>query len=304
MTELVPPAVVEVAADVYAYVDPVGGWFANNAGFVVGADAVACIDTCATTARTKGLLEAIRRTTSAPVRFLINTHHHGDHTNGNFLLEDATIIGHRATREAIERWAVPPDASHWTPVEVGDIRMAPPVVTFEDGIRLVVADMRLHVMHVGVPAHTDNDTIVWIPSRSVLFAGDLIFGGGTPFLLHGSLAGSRQALDLLEALRPSVVVPGHGPPGGVELIRETRDYLDFVESTAREGRRMGLKPLELARRTELGRFGGLVDPERIVGNLHRAYAELDGEVLGSRLSSRAVMDEMVAYTGGLLRARA
>src|SRR5689334_21047393 len=88
-----PPRLEEVSAGIYAYVQPDGSWFLNNTGFMVGRRGVVSIDTTATERRTRAYLEAIRGVTQQPVRTLINTHHHGDHTHGNCLLPSATILG-------------------------------------------------------------------------------------------------------------------------------------------------------------------------------------------------------------------
>jgi len=76
------------------------------------------------------------------------------------------------------------------------------------------------------------------------------------------------------------------------------DYLRFVQETARKGFEEGLTPLATAQRTELGRFGELLDRERLVGNLHRAYSELRGEPRGTPLALGAVVPDMIAYNGG------
>ena len=73
-----------------------------------------------------------------------------------------------------------------------------------------------------------------------------------------------------------MVVPGHGPVGGPELFRPVAEYLEFLLDAAETAHRSGRTPLEAARRLDLGRFDGLLEKERIVGNLHRALAELDG----------------------------
>ncbi|WP_199923712.1 MBL fold metallo-hydrolase [Streptomyces cellulosae] len=88
-------------------------------------------------------------------------------------------------------------------------------------------------------AHTTNDSsLVWIPERRVLFAGDLLFNGGTPFLVQGSVAGAISVLeDIVAPLGADIIVPGHGPVGGPQLIEDVLDYLRFVQATAREGRR-------------------------------------------------------------------
>jgi cyclase len=162
-------------------------------------------------------------------------------------------------------------------------------------------DLECRLLYCGGPAHTTNDVVVWVPERSVLFAGDLLFNGGSPFLLSGSVQG---AIDVLEGfVRPlgaQLIVPGHGAVTGPEVIDDVLDYLRFVESLAREGLAAGVTPLELARATDLGRFAELTDPERIVGNLHRAYADLTGtaDQRGRPIDVMGALQDMVAYNGG------
>ena len=71
-------------------------------------------------------------------------------------------------------------------------------------------------------------------------------------------------------------MPGHGPVAGPEVIDDVLGYLRFVRDTAEQGRAAGLSPLEAARGVSLGRYAEWSDPERIAGNLHRAYADLSG----------------------------
>ena len=94
-----PPHVVEVADGVFAYVQPDGSWWLNNSGFVLATDGVVALDSTSTERRTRALLDAIRTVTTTPVGTLVNTHHHGDHTHGNYLMPSATIVGHRLCRE-------------------------------------------------------------------------------------------------------------------------------------------------------------------------------------------------------------
>jgi len=83
---------VEVGEGIYAYVQPDGTWWINNTGILVGSSGVVSIDSCATEARTRAYLAAIAEISDQPVRTLINTHHHGDHTFGNYLFPTATIV--------------------------------------------------------------------------------------------------------------------------------------------------------------------------------------------------------------------
>jgi cyclase len=85
---------------------------------------------------------------------------------------------------------------------------------------------------------------------------------------------------------------------GPKLIDDVLAYLRFVQQTAREGKAAGLSPLDTARELDLGEFADLKDPERIVGNLHRAYAELDGVAPGGAIDAGAALGDMVTYNGG------
>jgi cyclase len=156
------------------------------------------------------------------------------------------------------------------------------------------------VRHVGTAAHTTNDVLVWLPRQSVLFCGDLVFNGGTPFLLMGSVAGCVEALEqAVLTLGARTVVPGHGPVfEGTGPIEATLDYLRFVLDVAARGRAADLSPLDAARETDLGRFAGWPDAERLVGNLHRAYAELAGAPRGAPVDVARALADMVAYNGG------
>lgn len=293
-----PGVAREISDGIFAYVQPDGSWWINNTGFLVASTGVTAVDACSTERRTRAYLDAIARVTPLPVRTLLNTHHHGDHTFGNYLFDTATIVAHDNAREAMKAWGAPQSEPFWEPVDWGGIEIAPPFLTFSDEISLYVDDVRCHIRHVGVAAHTTNDSFVWIPERRVLFSGDLLFNGGTPFLLQGSLRGALDALDQLRGLGAATIVPGHGEVCGPEVIETVAGYVRFVQDLAREGHAAGLGPLELARAADLGSYADLRDAERIVGNLHRAFAELDGAEPGARIDSRAALADMVAYNGG------
>jgi cyclase len=114
----------------------------------------------------------------------------------------------------------------------------------------------------------------------------------------GSISGSLEALERLRALGAETVVAGHGPVGGPELYDATESYLRWIQDLARQGIEAGLSPLSVASETDLGEYGDLLDPERIVGNLHRAYSEAGGEPKGTKLDDLAIILEMVTYNGG------
>ena len=223
--------------------------------------------------RTRAFLAALSSVTPKPVRVLVNTHHHGDHTHGNWLLPAAAVVGHELCRhEVLTTGSITKGLWPW--VEWGEIEVWPPFVTFDDHLSVWVDDLEVSLQHIG-PAHTTNDVVGWVADRSVLFTGDLVFNGGTPFVVMGSVAGSLESVERLRAFGAQTVVPGHGSVCGPEVFDQLARYFEFVQPSLATPRPPVRPPLDAALQTDLGEFSDWHDRERIVGNLHRAYAELD-----------------------------
>lgn len=229
------PYLVQPAPGVYAYVQPDGGWCLNNAGFVSDGGRTLLIDTAATERRALALREAVVATGVPLPRTVVNTHHHGDHTYGNAVFApEALILGHDNARS--EQLA----AGHqleliWPATDFGAIEITAPDLTYSDRMTFHLGETEVRVVHPGV-AHTTGDSIVFLPRQRIVFTGDLVFAGGTPFLAMGSLAGSLRALELLRSLDAETVVPGHGPLTDPSAYEATERYLRYVAELAREGR--------------------------------------------------------------------
>ena len=272
----------ELADGIFAYVQLDGSWWVNTAGFLQSDGEVLVIDTCSTAARAGAFATEVGRRAPGVVRRLVNTHSHGDHTYGNAAFQNAVIFGHDSTRAEVLADRVremPPGI--WEPnPDWGSMPISPPTVTFASQLTMHVGRLRVEVIYIGTAAHTRGDVVVWIPEHRVLYAGDLVFNGGTPMMMGGSVVGALDALKTLRSFDADVLVAGHGTPvRGTEvvaLLNTQERYHRYVLESAIAGRSAGLPPLEVARNLDLGEFAALLDPERIVLNLHRAYADLDG----------------------------
>ena len=163
---------------------------------------------------------------------LVNTHHHGDHTYGNSLFGGAVIIGHENCRTAMIATGLLGNTGIWDPVDWGDLTLAPPVLTFTDRIRLWPDDHPLDVSFAGQAAHTTNDALVWLPEHQVLFCGDLLFNGGTPFLLMGSVQGAVEVLQSVVA--PIPARSARTPCRCASKSRRVRSKTRRLEAGARE----------------------------------------------------------------------
>ncbi|WP_349636821.1 MBL fold metallo-hydrolase [Streptomyces sp. 549] len=240
-----------VAGGVYAYEQPPGGWCVSNAGLVVGDGAAVggdhpngpagvLVDTAATEARARRLRQEVERICPGGPAFVVNTHFHGDHTFGHAQFTPRAQVVAAAGRRAEAAEAglglrgLWPDAARG-----GDTQLTLPAVTFRDRLTLHTGGLRVELLDLG-PAHTANDTVVWVPDRRVVFNGDLVWPGVTPYLLMGSVTGSLRALDRPRELGCETVVPGHGPVAGPELLDQTESYLRWIERLAEEGHRSGL----------------------------------------------------------------
>ncbi|MBP2323039.1 cyclase [Kibdelosporangium banguiense] len=297
-------ALHEVAPGIHAWVQPDGSWWLNNAGVVHSGSDVVLIDTCATRKRTALFLDAVATATDGGLlKMAVNTHLHGDHMYGNALLPDSTVIvSQTLTRDGIlADFLLANTPPIWSPTpDWGISAVRAPTVTFDSAMTLYAGDVAVLVQHPGYTAHTVGDAIAWVPSAAVLFTGDLVFHQVTPLVFMGSVAGALKALDWLRTFPAAHVVPGHGPLLTGEEFGPVLDfharYYRFIQSTAQSGLDRGLTPLQAAQEATLGEFKDLPDQERIVLNLHRAYAE----ATNTEMNLVASLTDAITYNGGPL----
>lgn len=225
----------------------------SNAGFIVTTDGVVVVDALASPREGEALLKTIRRVTTQPVRWLVLTHHHPDHTFGAvvFRRAGAEVIAHPDTRTLASEGG--PDAlvADWVRVvgldamrgfEFADTPDRP--VTGRDTLRL--GGRTIVLDHPGA-AHTAGDLIVWLPKERVLFAGDLLIEDGVTMVVDGSARALRRSLDLLDSLGARIVVPGHGaiPADAAALVARTRGYITGLEDDMRSAVERGV-PMQRA----------------------------------------------------------
>ncbi len=209
--------------------------FISNAGFVVTAQGVVLIDALGSPALAEELVAAVRQVTAQPIRYVIVTHYHADHIYGLqvFKALGATILAHRAGLEYLHsdtaRLRLAASRQELAPWIDAKTRLVTADRWLDADTVLELGDERLHIRHVG-PAHTPEDLVVHAERAGVLFAGDLVFRGRIPFVGQADSRGWISALTGLIALKPQVVVPGHGPLSKDPLpdLQLTRDYLQVL----------------------------------------------------------------------------
>jgi cyclase len=302
----------EIADGIWAYLQPDGGWGWSNAGLITGDGDSLLVDTLFDLRLTADMLEQMRATTPAAehIATVVNTHGNGDHCYGNALMGQSEIIATArcaedmrqlppATMAALLRSADSLGAAGqfarriFSPFSFEDVPLALPTRTFEGELDLQVGGRTVSLMEVG-PAHTDGDAVVWLADEGIVFTGDILFHGGHPIVWSGPVANWITACDRVLALRPTVVVPGHGPLATPAALVELKEYFEFLTGEAKTRFDGGLSPLEAARDIDLGPYAGWSEAERVVANVHALYRDF-GDVAPA--DALTLMGEMGALAG-------
>jgi quinoprotein relay system zinc metallohydrolase 2 len=289
-SELTSPAhVEEVAPGVFVHqgryeiFTPRNSGDTSNAGFIVGKDAVAVIDTGGSARVGAALLAAVRSKTKLPIKYVINTHMHPDHVFGNvaFKSEKPTFVGHAKLPRALaargERYLA--INKELLGESFAGTEIVPPTQLVTDRLELDLGDRKL-LLETYPTAHTDNDLTVLDETTGTMFLGDLLFSRHIP-ALDGSIRGWLTQIDKLAA-RQDVkrAVPGHGPasmPWPAALDAEKR-YLLTVANDVRAMIKQGKTMADAAEKAGLSeKDAWLLFKEYHARNVSAAFAELEWE---------------------------
>lgn len=214
--------VTPVAGNIYMF-EGAGG----NIGVSVGSDGILIVDD--QFAPLAGKIEAaVKQLNPGKLKFVLNTHHHGDHTGGNatFAAKDATIIAHRNVRK---RLADAPDSK----------KEALPVITFDQSASVHFNGEEIKLLHHG-PGHTDGDSVIYFTGANVIHMGDQFFNGGFPFVdlkSGGSVYGYITTVaTVLDKVPPDAkLIPGHGKLANVEDLRNFHAMLLETTKFVKQG---------------------------------------------------------------------
>ena len=299
MSDPIDGAWNDIGEGCHAYIQRDGGWGWSNAGLIVGDGASLLVDTLFDNRLTAAMLQAAAPLTKqSPLGTVVNTHANGDHHFGNAVAAphggSVTVIASAACAEEMTEVGPEVLASLTAdPTDVGDmfralfgefhfedVQLRLPDRTFSDRLELVVGGRQVSLVELG-PAHTQGDVVVHVPDAATVFTGDLLFNGGTPIVWAGPLSNWVAACDAIIALAPEVVVPGHGPLATLDAVRDAREYLLWVESSATQAHAAGIDPWDAAQQLagELSGTSGSWDQRgefgRLAANVEAVYLELD-----------------------------
>jgi cyclase len=219
--------VKKLAEGVYAAISADGSKAGSNTGFIVGSNGVVVVDTFVSIAAARDLLAEIRKVTNLPIRFVINTHYHLDHTGGNAVFAEAgaTIVAQRNLRgwlrtENLKFFGANPKPEDKARVEA----LALPDEVYSDALDIYLGSRLIQVRYM--LGHTGGDSVVIVPDANVVFGGDLIWQKHLPNLIDATTSDWVKTLEKLLADHPSATfVSGHGDVASPDDVRDFHDYL-------------------------------------------------------------------------------
>jgi cyclase len=277
-----PPNVKKIKEGIYVYV---GNNFNSNCGIVVTQEGVVLIDSGHNPTDSLRILDAVKKISPLPIRFLIDTEPHPDHTTGHFVFSPpATVIAHEgATESMIDHEKETPGRIEKLAAVAPEMRKAlegyrfvPPQIEYRGKMTLNLGERTFELLYLkGV--HSEADTAVWLPKERVLFSASGIvvdqFNILRPFVtIPDILAASK----MMKALNPEIVVPGHGTPGTVKIFDDTEKYyallVERVGQMVKEGKSLD----EIKKELKMPEYDHWATKERFPTNVEAAYKVVKG----------------------------
>ena len=250
----------------------------SNAGIILTQEGVVLIDSGHNPPDSQAILKAVKQLTPLPVRFLINTEPHGDHTTGHFVFSPpAIIIAHEGATESMKK-AYNPQRNEKLMADYPDMResfkgfkMITPQIEYRDKMTLNVGERTFELYYLK-NVHSEADTAIWLPKERVIFsaavAGVKRFSNLRPYV---QIEDMISAMKMMKALNPEIVVPGHGPPGTTKIFDDSIQYytllLERVGKMAKEGKSLDSIKKEL----RMPETDDWASKDRIDTNIESAY---------------------------------
>ena len=276
------PGFTKFKDGIYAYV---GKNLNSNSGIILTQDGVVLIDSGHNPTDSRAIAAAIKKLTPLPVRFLIDTEPHPDHTTGHFVHSPpAVIIAHEGATESMKgrerddpqriqkMMAVSPEMR----AALEGYRFIPPHIEYRQKMTLNVGERTFELMYLkGV--HSEADTAVWLPKERVLFSASGIVVNQInilrPFV---TIPDILAAAKMMKGLNPEFVIPGHGIPGTVKIFEDTEQYyallLERVGKMVKEGKSLD----QIKKEVRMPEYDHWATKERFPTNVEAAYRAVKG----------------------------
>jgi cyclase len=276
-----PQNIRKISDGIYVYV---GTTFNSNCGIVVTQDGVVLIDSGHNPTDSRAISAFVKKLTPLPVRLLIDTEPHPDHTTGHFVFSPpAIIVAHDGATESMKgRERETPDRIQKRRYLAGNAhgfgsyRFVPPQVEYRQKATINMGERTFELMYLK-NVHSEADTAVWLPKERVLFsAAGIVVDQINIFRPFVTIPDILAAAKMMKALNPEHVIPGHGQPGTVKIFEDTEKYyallLERVGKLVKDGKSLD----EIKKEVKMPEYASWASQERFPSNVEAAYKTVKG----------------------------
>ena len=250
----------------------------STSSIILTEEGVVIIDTGQTPIDSREVMDAVRKLTPLPVRLVINTEVHPDHTTGNFVFSPpALVINHEGASEAMrkaydpERAAALAKESPEMRDAVQGYRLVTPHIEYRDKTTVHVGERTFELLHFQ-NVHSEADTAVWLPNERVLFAASVAIPNSInnirPFV---SIPEMLAAIRTMKSLNPEIVVPGHGSFGTTKIFDDSQRYYELLLERVGVMVRDGKSLEQIKRELRMPEYADWSYQERMPTNIDAAY---------------------------------
>ena len=255
-----------------------------NCTIILTQDGVVLIDSGNNPPDSLAVMKAIKQLTPQPVRYLINTEPHSDHTTGHFVFSPpALIVAHEGATDSMKK-AFNPKRNEKLMAESPEMRetfkgfrLITPHIEYRDKMSLNVGDRSFELYYLK-NVHSESDSAIWLPKERVLFTAASVsvkrFNNLREFV---SIPDTLNAIKMMKALQPEVVIPGHGTPGTVKILDDMEKYyntlLEQVGQMAKQGKSLD----EIKKELKIPGTEDWEGKDRYPNNIEAAYRAVTGK---------------------------
>ena len=298
---------VEVAPGLFAIVEAGGN---GNVAFLITDEGVLVVDSGESPAAGRRILSLVARKTDRPVRYLLLTHYHGDHTWGlESFPEAAIVVGHENLLRNMRQITVQDIKGYPDHIEtirkkvevlkaegspdvkkeeerlaanlreydmLKGLRLVLPEVTFERKIAIHLGGQVVEFLHPG-PTHTSGSAVVLFPKQKAVHMGDILFVGSHPYIDGGAGSDTANWVRFLKEVRGwdiETIVPGHGPLAGKEALGEQALYLEDLRREVGASIAKGLSLEEARKAVKMEAYKGRKWTDLLPHNVEAVFREM------------------------------
>ena len=254
-----------------------------NVTIIQAQEGIVLIDTGQTPKDSHVVMAALKKLTSQPVRFIIHTEPHSDHTVGNFVFSPpAIIVAHEGATDSMKKAYNPAiiEKRMAASPEMRDaykgFRLVPPHLEYRDKMTLNVGERSLELYYLR-NVHSEADTAIWLPKERVIFTAASVtvkrFGNHRPFV---SIPDTLSAIKMMKGLNPEIVVPGHGDPGTAKILDDMEKYYTLLLERVSEMVKAGKSLDEIKKELKIPGTEDWAGKDRLPNNIEAAYRSIKG----------------------------